>query len=360
MEIIIDIADYNKRFEVIRQKIEVSQARAALSVNKELLIMYWMLGEDIVEMSDGNRYGKGFYDVLSRDLNNHFPDIKGFSAYNLRMMARFFKLYEHRVREVQEPVKIVKAEGAKILEQPVPKLEHDIFSVPWGHHIAIIKKTNDVEEALFYVEKTVENNWTRAILLNQLDSNLHKRNNETISNYSERLPESQKKLGKALLKDPYIFDFLTLSESHSEHELEKSLIENIKDFLLELGSGFAFVGNQYKLIVGEKEYRLDLLFYHLKLRCYVVIELKITEFIPEYAGKMNFYLNAVDDQLKQAADNDSIGIIICKTKDNIEAEYSIKGMDKPIGVAEYTFDRLPPKMKELLPSNEEIIRALKK
>jgi predicted nuclease of restriction endonuclease-like (RecB) superfamily len=240
-------------------------------------------------------------------------------------------------------------------------VQRSVAQIPWRHNIAIMEKVKDEKQREWYIKKTIENAWSRDILVHQIESGLYHRQEITkkISNYKKRLSKPQSELAVQTMKDPYIFDFIRFKEGMLEREIENELVKNITHFLLELGTGFAFIGNQYHLEVGGKDFYIDLLFYHLSLRCYVVIELKTGDFEPEYAGKLNFYLSAVDDILKTATDNPSIGILLCKTKNNLIAEYSLKDMTKPIGVSEYKIlDKVPKQFKKALPSVEDIKKRI--
>jgi predicted nuclease of restriction endonuclease-like (RecB) superfamily len=233
--------------------------------------------------------------------------------------------------------------------------------VPWGHHVLLLEKVKSVDEAIFYLNQTIENNWSRAILTLQIEQNLYIRQGKAITNFEQTLPEKQALMAGQILKDPYNFGFLTLEAKVQELDIERQLTEHITKFLLELGKGFAFIGRQYPLQVGDKDYRLDLLFYHIRLRCFVVVDLKVVEFEPEFAGKMNFYLSVVDDQMKTADDEPSIGIILCKNKNKLEVEYALQGMNKPIGVSEFTVSQaLPAELKSTLPTIEEFENELNK
>ncbi len=289
-------------------------------------------------------------------MKTEFAGMGGFSTENLRYTRTFYLFY----RELP------------ILEQVVPELEvtdnqvvkakssTELFNIPWGHHVVIIKKIKNTPEAIFYIQKTIENNWSRSVLVHQIESNLYERQGKAVNNFTATLPKPQSDLANQPLKDPYQFDFLQLTEKYNERDLEKALTHQITEFLLELGAGFSFVGRQYSVYLGEKEYLIDLLFYHLKLRCFIVIELKVVEFEPEFAGKLNFYLNIIDE-LKHETDQPTIGIIICKTKDNLEAEYALRGIEKPIGISEYELRKiLPDKLKGSLPTIEEIELELNK
>lgn len=280
----------------------------------------------------------------------------GFSASNLKYCKQFYLFYSKIANRQQVVGKLQVFDYDNLTNNNA-----ELLSIPWGHHVVINQKVKDFDKAIFYVRKTIENSWSRAVLLHQIEGNLYERQAKTIHNFQSTLPEPQSDLAVQLLKDPYKFDFLQLTEKYNEHDLEKALTQHITQFLLELGAGFSFVGRQYPIYLGEKEYFIDMLFYHLKLRYYVVIELKVVEFQPEFAGKLNFYLNLVDDQLKHETDQSTIGIVICKTKDSLEAEYALRGIDKPIGITEYELQKiLPEKLKGSLPSIEEIELELNK
>jgi predicted nuclease of restriction endonuclease-like (RecB) superfamily len=354
--------DYKNWLTELKSTIQQSQIKAALAVNSQLIQLYWNLGRQITEKQENAKWGSGFIDQLSKDLRTEFPDMKGFSRSNLFAIRKFYHYFRSKkiVQQVDgqfENVKIQQVDGqfenAEILAL--------CCQIPWLHNIVIIEKIKDVSEAIFYVKETIKNNWSRAVLVHQIESNLYERQGKAISNFQNTLPKPNSDLANQLLKDPYNFDFLTMTAGYNERDLEKSLTQYITDFLLELGAGFAFVGKQYPITLGDKEYFIDLLFYHLILRCYVVIELKVVDFKPEFAGKLNFYLNVIDDKLKHEHDQPTIGLIICKTKDNIEAEYALKGIEKPIGISEYELKKiLPNELKNSLPSIEEIENELRK
>jgi predicted nuclease of restriction endonuclease-like (RecB) superfamily len=249
---------------------------------------------------------------------------------------------------------------AQVVQQLITTELFDlIVSIPWGHHTTILRKLKDLKEAIFYVNKTVENNWSRAILEYQIESNLYSRQGKAINNFSHSLPAIQSDLAIALLKDPYNFEFISLSEQSKEKDLEQKLIQHISQFLLELGKGFAYMGRQFLLKVGSKEYRTDLLFYHTKLKCYIILELKLKEFEPEHIGKLNFYISAVNELVKDDVDNPTIGILLCKNKDNYEVEFALKDINKPIGVSEYRYTELPDKIKQGLPTLEQLTLEIK-
>lgn len=361
----------------LKQKIQQSQIKAAIQVNSALIEMYWDLGKEISERSFENTYGSGFLKQLSNDLLTEFPEIKGFSLSNIKYIKSFYLFYNQNITKSQQLVGEFKIDDNSNLHQVgggLEKIENNtnryqvgnefpqkLFLIPWGHHIQIFTKCKNVTEALFYINKTIENGWSRAVLLNMISGNLYQSQGKAITNFSKTLPDYDSELVKQTLKDPYIFDFLNVSENFKERELENALIDHIQKFLIELGNGFAFVGKQVEMKVGNQSFFLDLLFYHIKLKRYVVIELKSGEFEPEYAGKLNFYVTSVDKQLRDENDNATLGLIICKTKDDIIAEYSLTDLHKPLGISSYELRKiLPDNYKFSLPSIEEIENELNK
>jgi predicted nuclease of restriction endonuclease-like (RecB) superfamily len=354
---------YRNFFNEIKQRIKSSQASAAIAVNSALIQLYWSIGKLIAEKQSEHSWGTNVIERLSRDLKAEFPGTSGFSARNLRDTKRFYLFYSSEIwRQVVAKLDYLSNPDKSLAlnRDEVTADQHLIFmrqlvaQIPWGHHLLILNKVNEPGEALFYIRQTIENNWSRAILTLQIEQKLISRQGKAISNFKETLPEQQALLAQQILKDPYNFSFLTLEPKVHELELEKQLTEHITRFLLELGKGFAFIGRQYSLRIGEKEYWLDLLFYHIRLRCFVVIDLKVTSFEPEYAGKMNFYLSAVDDLLKTAFDQPSIGILLCKGKESLEVEYTLRDITKPIGVSEFVFaEALPEELKSSMPTVEE-------
>ncbi|MCB9233724.1 MAG: DUF1016 domain-containing protein [Bacteroidia bacterium] len=329
--------EYHEWLEELKKRIHSAQIKAALSVNHELILLYWGIGRDLQEKQDKLGWGNFVVDSLEKDLRNAFPEMKGLSRRNLFYMKSFFSFYDGQFEKVQQLV----------------------AQIPRGHNIHIVSKSRDVKEAEFYLRETLENNWSRDVLQLQMKSNLFSRKGNATTNFQETLPSPNSDLAHQTLKDPYLFDFLTLKKETDEKNIEEQLTKHITQFLLELGTGFAFVGRQKKLEIGEKDYFLDLLFYHTRLRCYVVVELKARSFKPEYAGKLSFYLSAVDDILKSESDNATIGIILCQGKNQIEVEYALKGIKQPIGVAEYQLSKaLPEEIKSQLPSVEEIEKEL--
>ena len=322
--------------EDIKNQIRNAQHKAILNANKEMLILYWNIGKIINEHSE---WGNKFLNNLSSEILNEFPTSKGFSVRNLQNMVKFYREYPE--------IEIVQTVAAQI---------------PWSHNLEILK-VKSKEQRLWYINKTIENGWSKNILAHQIDTNLYARQIEQkkISNFSTNLPTLQSELALETMKDPYVFDFIELKEDAQEKDLEEALIKNITKVLLELGKGFAYVGHQYHLEVAGEDYYIDLLFYNIKLKCYVVIELKVGEFKPEYAGKLSFYLTAIDEQVKETNDNPTIGLLLCRSKNNVIAEYNLRDMNKPMGVSEYRIkDYLPENLQNELPSIEELIAIVKK
>jgi predicted nuclease of restriction endonuclease-like (RecB) superfamily len=327
---------YLELLQEIKSSIHSAQIKASLSVNSILINFYWNLGKKITE--EHTNYGTNFIENLSKDLRLEFPNIKGLSYRNLALCRQFYCFYGSN----------------EILQQAVAEL-------PWGHNILIISKTKDVAEAEFYIQQTICNGWSREVLALQIKSNLYSRQGKAITNFTNTLVSPLSELAQQALKDPYIFDFIELAEPYKEKDIENQLILHVTKFLLELGKGFAFLGKQYHLEIADNDYYIDLLFYHVHLKCYIVIELKNTRFIPEYAGKLNFYLSAVDSLIKKKDDNPTIGILLCRDKNNIEAEFSLRGINKPIGVSEFQITEiLPENLKSSLPTIEELEQELSK
>ena len=327
----IDINKYKVLLENIKQEVLNAQYKAIYAVNKELMFMYWHIGKIIL---DNSQWGNKYIDSLSMDLKMEFPEMKGFSTRNLKYMRKFAKEYPD-FQFVQE-----------VLAQ-----------ITWYHNIILMDKIDDIEERKWYIKETVQNGWSSNILKMQIDSNVYERQAlaEKITNFKLALPSVQSDLAIQTMKDPYLFDFISIKGKVKELEIENAMINKIKDVLIELGKGFAFVGSEYKLEVGEKEYFIDLLFYHLKLKCYIVVELKAREFEPTDAGQLNFYLSAVDDLIKDKDDNATIGLLLCKGKDNFTAEYALKDINKPLGVSEYKLlEDIPEYLQSQLPRAEDI------
>jgi predicted nuclease of restriction endonuclease-like (RecB) superfamily len=343
LNINIEFAQWVK---TLKNEIRTAQIKAAVKVNSGMLQMYWNLGKEITERQKTANWGDGFLKELSRELMAEFPDMKGFSYRNLKYIRQWFLFYNQ--------------EGS-IGQQVVAQLGEDIFfSVPWGHHLYIMSSCKDISKAVFYLQKTVENGWSRAVLLNFLDTDLYERQGKAVNNFSRFLPDTQSELAQQTLKDPYTFDFITLTENYKERELEDALTGNITRFLIELGQGFAYVGRQVPLEVGDETLFADLLFYHLELRCYVVIELKACKFKPAFIGQLGTYVSAVNHLKKKPTDNTTIGLIVCKTKDDVMAQYSLESSSQPIGISEYELSKLiPDDFKSQLPSIEEIEKSIR-
>jgi predicted nuclease of restriction endonuclease-like (RecB) superfamily len=345
----------------LKHKVRNAQIKAALKVNAELLTLYWELGADLVAKQVNTKWGDGLIAQLSNDLITEFPEMKGFSRTNLMYIKKWYLFYAQSSGFVQQPVGQMEAdEGSQpAIEHSVQQVVALVTQIPWGHNIVIITKCKQLDEALYYVQNTLTHHWSRAVLVHQIESRLYQREGKAINNFDLTLPQPQSDLARQTLKDPYIFDFLRLTYDYNERDLENALVDHITRFLLELGAGFSYLGRQYHLEVGDQDFYIDLLFYHVRLHCYVVIELKTTQFQPEYTGKLNFYLSAVDDLLRSGEDQPSIGILICKDKNKTVAEYALRDIHKPIGVSEYQLTQsLPDDLKSSLPSIEEIEREL--
>jgi predicted nuclease of restriction endonuclease-like (RecB) superfamily len=366
-----DLVFYGSLLTEIKERIRQAQTRAALSANAEMIAMYWDIGRMIHQRQQMEGWGAGVIPRLANDLKNELPEEKGFSERNIKRMLRFYREYPelpqpeaNLVPQVAALLKTEENEASVNVPQAAAHLQNFpsatitaqlAFGIPWFHHVILIEKVKELSIRLWYMEQTIEQGWSRDTLAAMIKSNAFARQGQAVSNFSTSLPSPQSKLARQLLKDPYLFDFLTIEEPFHERELETGLVRHLEKFLLELGQGFAFVGRQYHLEVSGKDFYLDLLFYHLKLRCFVVVDLKKGEFQPEYAGKMNFYCSVVDDQLSNEADQPTIGLILCQTKDRILAEYSLRDIHKPIGISDYELTRsLPDNLKSSLPTVEEI------
>lgn len=341
----------------IKQRIRQAQTRAMLSVNAELIRLYWELGQMLDARQKIEGWGAAVIPRLALDIRNDLPEIKGFSERNIKRMLAFYREYAS--------ADFVPQAVAQINNQPkVPQAvalfsSEVLLALPWGQHLLLMEKLKDAQTRHWYMQATFSNGWSRSVLQMQIEAAAHTRQGKATSNFALRLPAPQSDLAQQALKDPYLFDFLTLAEPFRERELETGLIAHLEKFLLELGQGFAFVGRQYHVEVGDQDFYIDLLFYHLHLRCFIVIELKRGAFKPEYAGKINFYCNVVDDALKHASDTPTIGLILCQTQNEVIAEYALRGVDKPIGVSTFELTRaLPAELESSLPSIEQIEREL--
>jgi predicted nuclease of restriction endonuclease-like (RecB) superfamily len=327
-----ELSNYDAFLSTLKQRIRTAQVRAALAVNHELVLLYWQIGREILQRQQEEGWGTKVIERIAKDLKREFPDIKGFSRTNLLYMRAFAEAYPD--------------------EQFVQQLGGQI---PWRHNCVLLDRVKVPEQRVWYIQQTIQNGWSRAILEIQIESRLYERQGIAVTNFSQTLPKPQSDLAQQLLKDPYNFDFLTLGKEAQERDLERALVERIRDFLLELGAGFSFVGSQYPLEVSGQEYRLDLLFYHLKLRCFVIIDLKMVEFQPEFSGKMNFYVSAVNATLRHPDDQPTIGIILCKSKNKTVAELALQGMTQPICVSTHKIGKdVPEQLKSILPTVEQL------
>lgn len=326
------IIGYEDFLQNLADSIRVAQLRAGLAVNHELTMMYWHIGRNILDQQSIQKWGAKVIDRLADDLRRIFPDMRGLSSRNLKYMRAFAEAYP-------DPA-FVSGKASQIT---------------WYHNCTLLDKVKDSTERTWYISETVQHGWTRDVLVHQIESQLFTRQGKSLTNFAETLPKPQSELAQQILKDPYNFEFLSLGNEMLEKDLEKGLLVKLRDFLLELGSGFAFVGSQYHLEVGGQDFYIDLLFYHLRMRCFVVVDLKITDFVPEYAGKMGFYLAAIDEQLKHEADQASIGLILCKTRNSIVAEYTLRNLQNPMGVSEYKLAQpLPAQISNELPTIEKL------
>lgn len=337
-------ANYMKFITSLKTKIPSAQIKGAIAINKELINLYWDIGREIVEKQEQEGWGSKVLESMAKDLKNEFPGVEGFSRSNIFYIRSFYVAYE----KVQQVVGQFEA---------LP-----IFSIPWGHNILLIQKMKDTNERLWYASKVIEHGWSRSMLTIWIENDLYQRDGKAITNFKDALPAPQSDLAQQSLKDPYVFDFLTLHKEYLEKDLEDGLVSHIQKFLIELGQGFAFVGQQYHIKAGEQDMYIDLLFYHLKLRCYIPVEVKVGKFDSRDAGQMSAYLSAIDDKLRHEDDEPCIGIILCKTKDNVFAEYVLRNFNRPIGVAEFEVklvEKLPKELKSSLPTVEEIEAELR-
>ena len=354
--------EYAEWLKSLSKRFRQSQIKAAVKVNSELLKFYWSLGQDIVERNFENTYGSEFFKNLSLDLKEEFPDTKGFSPTNLGYIKRFYMLYSNAMRiSPQVEGKSPQISNLSNYPQVGGNSEPLIFSVPWGHHKLLMDKfLKAPEKVMFYVQKTVENNWSRMVLDWQIDSNLYERQGKAISNFKRTLPTPQSDLAQQITKDPYVIDIMGVRQDMQERELEEHLDSHISKYLLELGKGFTYYGHQVHLRVGDEDFYIDQLFYHVRLHCYVVIELKATAFKPEHIGQLNFYVTAVNKLMCTEHDNPTIGLLICKDKNDVVAEYTLQGVESPIGVSSVEiFDKLTEDFKSALPSIEDIENELR-
>jgi len=357
--------NYAELLNDVKSRIRQAQIRAGLSANLEMLGLYLDIGRIVDQRQRDGGWGSGIIPRLAKDIRNELPEVKGFSERNIKRMRVFYCEYNKLIIGPQPVPQLEHAQenGA----QPVPqfasqarsKIYELVLRLPWAHNIILIEKVKDIDARLWYMEQTINGGWGRDTLESFIKSDAYSRRGKAAHNFADKLPSPQSELAANLLKDPYIFDFLTIEEPFHERELETELIRHVEKFLLELGSGFAFVGRQYHLDVGDQDFYIDLLFYHLKLRCFVVIDLKRGPFKPEYAGKLSFYCSVVDDYLRHDQDQTTIGLILCQNKNKVMAEYALSGIRTPLGISDYTLTKaLPQELKSSLPSIEEIEEAL--
>ncbi len=332
-ELLANDTEFKTWITQIKKQVRGAQIKASIAVNEEMLELYWNIGKDISERNFEKSYGSKFFEKTSLELKTEFPDTQGFSVTNLKYMKRFYKFYE------------------PIRHQLGDEFNANIFTIPWRHHIEIFTRAKSIEEALFFISKTKENGWSRAMLINMMDTKLFETRGNTINNFALTLPENESECAKEILKDEYKFEFLSMSEKHEEKDLHKGLEQNLIQFLLELGNGFAFVGSHVPFVVNGDDYELDLLFYHLKLHCYIVVELKVVKFQSEFVSKLNFYCNAVNHMMKDKTDKNTIGLLICKEKNDVVAQWTVENLSEPIGISTYS-------LKKVLPSEEEIQKTL--
>lgn len=339
----------------LKAKIRSARQRAILKVNTELLLIYWEVGNTILEQQKEEGWGAKIIDSLANDLRIEFPDMTGFSVRNLKYMRAFAEAYPDFLQFVQPSAAQLHSDSKIPIEQPI------VAQIPWTHHTIILDKAKSLKERLFYIEKTLENGWSKTILSMQIGSGLFNRQGNAITNFTYTLPAIQSDLANETLKNPYILDFLSYSEEMKEREFEKALIQHLKKFMLELGRGFAYVGNQKNINIEGDDFFLDLLFYNYNLHCFVIFELKVGDFKPEFAGKLNFYVNTVNEQLKGPNDRNTIGVLLCKTPNTTVIEYSLKGINSPIGVADYELAKaLPKEFKGAIPSIAELEAEIEK
>lgn len=364
-KITITDKSYTEWINQLSKRYRNSQIKAVVKVNSEMLKFYWSLGRDIVSLKGETRWGDKFIKNLSADLRSLMPDATCFSETNLKYMKYFYEMYNPYLenltkRDSNHENKISPQLGDQLEFQIYPqvgdKIEDDLFSIPWGHHKCLIDKLkNNPKVALFYIRKTLENGWSRDMLLNFISTNLYEREGKAITNFNNTLPEPMSDLANEITKDPYNFAFAGIRGRYNEKLLKDALLKNITEFLVELGTGFAYVGKEYRLQIGEKERFIDLLFFHIPLNCYVVIEVKIGEFDFPDAGQLNGYVVACNHILKQPHHNPTIGLLICKSKDNLLAQYALEGSNQPIGISEYDLEKLYPTTVEgMIPSIDEI------
>lgn len=361
-DIITTSQDYQQWIKNIADNFQKSQIKAAMKVNSEMLRFFWSLGRDMHQKKDEYAWGSHFYEQPSNDLKKLLPNVKSFSPRNLQFMHQFYRTFPNaeNANQVGSQLNLNANQVDSQLQDQID--EQYIFNIPWGHIRAIMGKCGqNHDKALFFVKKTFENNWSRAVLLNFLDTDLYERQGKAITNFSATLPPAESGLAQAITKDPYNFDFFMIREKYDEKELKDALMNNITKFLLELGNGFAFVGREVRLMMGETENFVDMLFYNIKLHRYVVVEVKVDEFDSRDMGQLGTYMVAVNHQMKGKEDGDTLGLLICKSKDNVKAQYALEASSQPIGISEYDISTfMPEEFKGSLPTIEEIENELGK
>ena len=358
-------SEYKEWLCELKSQIKRTQIKASMSVNSQLIMLYWDLGRQIVEKQEKAKWGSGFIEQLSKDLRAEFPEMTAFSRTNMIYVRKFYQFYKPELILPQDQDlnnnsligEQVVHQLQPIVNQNVTKFDNDVVKllmIPWGHHMLIMKRIETVSEALFYISKTIENSWSRSVLEYQIETNLYKRQGKATTNFKLTMPEPESDLANEIMKSEYNFEFLQMADKVKEADLEKALIQHMAKFLTELGKGFAYMGRQYPIKVGTKDFKIDLLFYHTKLKCYVVIELKVREFEPDFTGKLVFYTTAVDKLIKDETDKPTIGILLCKDKDDIVVDFALENINSPIGVGKMKYIELSDEVKAVLPSVEEL------
>jgi len=371
-------SEYKTWLHELKLQIKRTQVKASISVNSQLIMLYWDIGRQIVEKQEKAKWGSKLLEQLSNDLRKEFPEMGGFSRANMFNIKKFYLFYSPFVDDyinIQQVVGQFDLNGTEKVQQAVGQLEqrnikslppvrtlpiNNFLMIPWGHHVKILERVKDIDQAVFYINKTIENNWSRTVLEVQIDTNLFKRLGKAKTNFVNTLPEPDSDLAIEMMKSDYNFEFLQVSEKTKELDVEKALIQHIQDFLTEMGKGFAFLGRQYPITVGDKEFRIDLLFYHVHLKCYIVVELKTKEFEPDHLGKLLFYVNAVNKYVKDDRDGATIGILLCKDKNDEIVDVALDGINRPMGVSKIQFTELSEEAKAILPSPEELQLELEK
>lgn len=360
-------ASYPALLADIKERVWRAQLRAHLAASRELVLLYWEIGRDVVSRQRLEGWGKSVIERLAADIQKEFPGVEGFSANNFWRMRGFYLAYSESDTILAPPVQDLGGERPSSGPEPIlaPAVQEspppEMLALPWSHNVVLIQKIKDHATRLWYARQAAQHGWSRNILALQIDSALHERQGKAVTNFAQTLPPPQSDLAQQITKDPYLFDFLTLRDGANERALESGLLQHVEKFLLELGAGFALVGRQVHLEVGGQDYYLDLLFYHLHLRCFLVVDLKARDFTPEAAGKMNFYLSAVDDRFRHPGDQPSIGLILCREKNRVIAEYALRDIQKPVGVSGYVtrlVETLPAPLKDAIPSVAELERGL--